>query len=173
MPTTQSDHAEQRVGQRVTEAGVERHDTRRRGGTADHLGQRARRHVLLLALLVLQVDADISSSVDVAVDGRWRSWRSWLVRQVDAGAAAMAAEVDDRRLQLVQVTHHLVDAHRPLRPEVEVVAALGHAQLALDRSAFVIEGKPGRPVRIGGEEQDDMSVRDSLRSSHLRRPDRG
>jgi hypothetical protein len=67
--------------------------------------------------------------------------------------------VDDGRLQIVEVPQHLVDAHRPLRAELEVVAAGRHLELVLDRGALFIECKPRRSTRIGGEEQDHVFSR--------------
>jgi hypothetical protein len=58
-----------------------------------------------------------------------------------------------------ELAHHLVDAHGPPRPELEVIAAPGHAELALDRGALFFQGQAARCVRVGGEEQDDVPPR--------------
>jgi hypothetical protein len=149
----------ERLGHGVARAGVQHQHARRRRGGGDHLRQRRPGHAP-----VLEVDAGAAvaapGGLDVPPGLAGRS-----VRPTDASAraggpgAGVPAEVNDHRLQLVEVAHHLVDAHGPLRAEVEVAAPRRHLELALDRAALLVEREPRGAARVGGEEEDDVRAR--------------
>jgi hypothetical protein len=61
----------------------------------------------------------------------------------------VAAEVNDRGLRSAEVAHHLIDGHREFRMEGEVVAVIGHPDLALDRGALLVECKLARGAQVG------------------------
>ncbi len=83
----------------------------------------------------------------------------------------MAAEVDDRGLQLHEMTRHVVNTHGPPRAEFEVLAIRRHAELALDRGAFAIERKLTGTIGIGRKEQDEIPSAARSPGAPTRAPD--
>jgi hypothetical protein len=76
----------------------------------------------------------------------------------ESARCAVTAKVDDRGLQLHQMTRHLVHADGPPRAELEVLAIWRHAELALDCGILLIERKLTGAAGIGSQKQDNASL---------------
>jgi hypothetical protein len=77
--------------------------------------------VLRPALLILKLDAGRRNGSDDATSS---APPVRFVLRIDTSVdAAMTAEMDYCRLNLIEDTHHVVYAHCPLRSELEVIAA--------------------------------------------------
>jgi hypothetical protein len=97
-----------------------------------------------IAALVAGVDVNIAMSS-----------RRWCMG-IDA-CGAVAAEVDDRRLELAKLAQQIERLGGPSGHQIEAVAEAAAFQLALDRAHLAIEREAIGAERIGGQEQNSCA----------------